>query len=78
MQRRGFSSLIILKVAAVRDENVKRKECRVKVTEIEVHEIALEYHDWIAYPLNHYKGGARRTVYVERIEREGMVLEKGA
>ena len=36
----------------------------MKVTEIEVHRIALEYHDWIAYPLNHYYGPIHRTVYV--------------
>ena len=26
----------------------------MRVTQIEVHEIALAYYDWIAYPLNHY------------------------
>lgn len=36
----------------------------MKVTDIEVHEITLEYEDWIAYQLNHYYGPARRTVYV--------------
>ncbi len=36
----------------------------MKVTEIEVHEITLEYHDWIAYQLNHYYGPRHRTVYV--------------
>ncbi|MBM3241388.1 hypothetical protein FJZ31_34340 [Candidatus Poribacteria bacterium] len=36
----------------------------MKITEIEVHEITLEYEDWIAYQLNHYYGPARRTVYV--------------
>ena len=36
----------------------------MRVTEIEVHEITLEYHDWIAYELSHYYGGQRRTVYV--------------
>ena len=36
----------------------------MKVTEIEVHEISLEYVDWIAYQLNHYYGPTRRTIYV--------------
>ena len=36
----------------------------MQVTQIEVHEIALAYHDWIAYPLNHYYGPAGRTVYI--------------
>ena len=36
----------------------------MQVTQIEVHEIALAYHDWIAYPLNHYYGPASRTIYI--------------
>jgi len=36
----------------------------MKVTHIESHEISLEYVDWLAYPLNHYYGPARRTIYV--------------
>ncbi len=36
----------------------------MKITEIEVHEITLEYEDWIAYQLNHFYGPAKRTVYV--------------
>jgi L-alanine-DL-glutamate epimerase-like enolase superfamily enzyme len=36
----------------------------VKVTRIEVHQISLEYEDWIAYPLNHYYGPSKRAVYV--------------
>jgi len=36
----------------------------MKITRIEVHEITLEYEDWIAYQLNHYYGPARRTVYI--------------
>ena len=34
------------------------------VVEIEVHEITVPYRDWIAYPLDHYYGPTRRTVYV--------------
>src|SRR5205814_4922807 len=36
----------------------------VKITDIEVHDITLEYEDWIAYELNHYYGPSHRTVYV--------------
>jgi L-alanine-DL-glutamate epimerase-like enolase superfamily enzyme len=36
----------------------------MKITEIEVHPISLEYIDWIAYQLNHYYGPTRRTIYV--------------
>ena len=36
----------------------------MKITEIEVHEITLEYKDFLAYQLNHYYGPIRRTVYV--------------
>ena len=36
----------------------------MKITEIEVHEITLEYEDFLAYQLNHYYGPIRRTVYV--------------
>ncbi len=44
----------------------------MKVTEIEVHEIALEYVDWIAYQLNHYYGPTRRTVYVAHTD-DGLI-----
>lgn len=36
----------------------------IRVTEIEVHDITVDYHDWIAYPLNHFYGPSTRTVYV--------------
>lgn len=36
----------------------------MKVTEIEVHEIGLEYRDWLTVPMNHYYGPMRRVVYV--------------
>ena len=36
----------------------------MKVAEIEVHDIALEYCDWISFQLNHYYGPTSRTVYV--------------
>ncbi len=36
----------------------------MKVTEIEVHPVTLEYVDWIAYQLNHFYGPITRTVYI--------------
>ena len=44
----------------------------MKVTEIEAHEITLEYEDWIAYQLNHYYGPAKRTVYVAHTD-DGLI-----
>ena len=36
----------------------------VRVTEIEVHKVTLEYEDWISYQLTHYNGPSHRVVYV--------------
>jgi L-alanine-DL-glutamate epimerase-like enolase superfamily enzyme len=44
----------------------------IKVVDIEVHDISAPYVDWIAYPLNHYYGPSRRTVYVARTDN-GLV-----
>lgn len=44
----------------------------MKITEIETHEITLEYQDWIAYQLNHFYGPAKRTVYVAHTD-DGLV-----
>ena len=49
----------------------------MKVIDIEVHEIAPEYHDWIAYPLNHYYGPTRRTVYVTHTDNGLSGLGEG-
>ncbi len=49
----------------------------MKVTEIEVHEIGLEYHDWIAYQLNHYHDMGRRTVYVAHTDDGRVGLGEG-
>lgn len=37
---------------------------RMKVTEIEVHPVQIEYQDWIAYQLDHYYGPTNRVIYV--------------
>jgi len=49
----------------------------MKVTDIEVHEIWPEYEDWIAYPLQHYYGPARRTVYVAHTDTGLVGLGEG-
>ena len=49
----------------------------MKVTEIEVHEITLEYHDWIAYQLNHFYGPTRRTIYVAHTDDGRVGLGEG-
>jgi L-alanine-DL-glutamate epimerase-like enolase superfamily enzyme len=36
----------------------------IKISDIEVHDITVDYEDWIAYQLNHYYGPTKRTVYV--------------
>ena len=50
----------------------------MKVIDIEVHEIAPEYHDWIAYPLNHYYGPTRRTIYVAHTDNALAASAKAA
>lgn len=37
---------------------------RMKITEIEVHPVQIEYQDWIAYQLDHYYGPTNRVIYV--------------
>ena len=49
----------------------------MKITEIEVHEITLEYEDWIAYQLNHYYGPSKRTVYVAHTDNGLTGLGEG-
>ena len=44
----------------------------MKISEIEVHEITLRFHDWIAYQLNHYHPPTRRAVYVVHTD-DGLV-----
>ncbi len=44
----------------------------MKITRIEVHEITIDYVDWLAYPLNHYYGPAKRTIYVAHTD-DGLV-----
>ena len=37
---------------------------KITVTDVEVHDITVDYVDWIAYQLNHFYGPSHRTVYV--------------
>ena len=49
----------------------------IRVSDIEVHEITVDYHDWIAYQLNHYYGPTTRTVYVVRTNKGITGLGEG-
>ena len=49
----------------------------MKVTEIEVHEIGLPYHDWIAYELGHYYGPTRRMVCIAHTDTGEIGLGEG-
>lgn len=76
LQRRRFlaagtASLVGAMAIPCDRKRVSAAEARAKVfhgpitiRDIEVHEIAEEYQDWLAYPLNHYYGPGRRAVYV--------------
>ena len=44
----------------------------MKITSIDIHEIQLEYVDWISYQLNHYYGPSKRTIYEVHTD-EGLV-----
>lgn len=50
----------------------------LKITNIEVHDISVEYEDWIAYQLNHYYGPSTRTVYVVQTNQGLEGLGEGA
>lgn len=49
----------------------------IRITEIETHDITLEYHDWIAYQLNHYYGPRGRTVYLAHTNKGITGLGEG-
>ena len=50
----------------------------IKVTDIEIHDITVDYRDWIAYPLNHYYGPTKRTVYVVHTDKGLTGLGEGS
>ena len=43
---------------------------KITVTDIEVHDITVDYVDWIAYQLNHFYGPSHRTIYVAKTNTE--------
>lgn len=49
----------------------------MKVTEIEVHEISVEYEDWIAYEQDHYHGPANRNIIVAHTDTGLVGLGEG-
>ena len=46
------------------EQKATARHGKITVTDIEVHDITVDYHDWIAYKLNHFYGPSHRTVYV--------------
>ena len=50
----------------------------ITITDIEVHDIQVEYVDWIAYQLQHYYGPSRRTVYVVHTDSDLVGLGEGS
>ncbi|HZT32423.1 MAG TPA: mandelate racemase/muconate lactonizing enzyme family protein [Bryobacteraceae bacterium] len=62
--RRRFTASALGWTAAAFAAEAATASGRIKITEIETHRITVEYHDWIAYQLNHYYGPSQRTVYV--------------
>ena len=50
----------------------------IRITDIEVHDITVDYEDWIAYPLNHYYGPTKRTVYVVHTDKGLTGLGEGS
>ena len=49
----------------------------IHITDIEVHEINVDYEDWIAYYLNHYYGPSHRTIYVAHTSNGLVGLGEG-
>jgi L-alanine-DL-glutamate epimerase-like enolase superfamily enzyme len=68
-----FRPLSILKA----QEQAEKTYGRLRVTDIETHEISVPYKDWIAYELNHYYGPTRRTIYVVRTNSNLIGLGEG-
>ena len=50
----------------------------MRVSEIEVHQVTLPYHDWIAYELNHYYGPTRRTICIAHTDTGLVGLAEGS
>ncbi len=50
---------------------------RITITDIETHEIKLDYLDWLQYELNHFYGPSQRTVYVVHTDKGIYGLGEG-
>jgi L-alanine-DL-glutamate epimerase-like enolase superfamily enzyme len=59
-------ALGLLERAAVADAGAASglKGSSLKFTDIEIHDVTLEYQDWIAYQLNHFYGPSHRRIYI--------------
>jgi len=55
-----FRSLPMLRA----QEQAGKAHGRLRITNIETHDITVPYEDWIAYELNHFYGPTRRTIYI--------------
>ena len=55
----------------MKSDTLNKKIADMKVTEVEVHQITLEFLDWLAYQFNHQFQGRQRTVYVVHTD-EGL------
>ena len=49
----------------------------IRITDIEAHDITVDYDDWIAYQLNHYYGPSTRTVYIVHTDKGITGLGEG-
>ncbi len=49
----------------------------IRITNIETHDITVDYDDWIAYQLNHYHGPTTRSVYLVHTNKGLIGLGEG-
>lgn len=71
-------SLNLWKPALAAQETADSVHGQLRVTDIEVHEIHLDYLDWLQYELNHYYGPISRTVYVVHTNKGLYGLGEGS
>lgn len=63
----GFVTSVARRMLAA-EQKAETRVGRDRVTEIEVHEISVPYHDWLHNVLQHFYGPTRRVIYVARTE----------
>ena len=49
----------------------------IRITNIETHDITVDYEDWTAYQLNHYSGPSNRWVYIVHTNKSLVGLGEG-